>query len=62
MAYKITDITSIILDRSKPFDMRIKFMVDDYIAESIPVTQMKANETFAMINKKWWEAIEKLNK
>ena len=62
MSYTITDITSIMLDRTKPFDMRIKLMVGDHVAESIPVTQTKANATFAMINKKWWEAIEKLNK
>ena len=60
MAYTIKDVTSILLDRTKPFDMRIKLMVDDYVAESIPVTQIKANETFNMINKKWWEAIERL--
>ncbi len=59
MSYKISDITSIILDRSKPFDMRIRLMVGTHVAESIPVKQTKANATFAIINRKWWEAIEK---
>ena len=59
MSYKITDITSIVLNRSKPFDMRIELMVDNHVAESISVTQTKAWETYTMINDKWWKALEK---
>lgn len=60
--YDITDITSIELDKSKPFDMRIYLKVGEYIAESIKVTQTKADSTFAMINRKWWEALEARDK
>ena len=56
----ITDIYSIELERTKPFDMRIN-LKDKFgtTLESISVKQNVANETLALITEKWWQAIER---
>jgi len=59
---EIEQITSIVLDRTKPFDHNIKLMIDDYVAETISVTQINGYATLMSINKAWFQAIEERKK
>ena len=60
MGFKITDVHSIELDRTKPFNQQIHLKdKTGYIMESIPVKQNVANETLQLITDKWWAAISK---
>ena len=56
----ITDVHSVELNRTKPFDMRINLKDETgYILESIPVKQNVANETLQLVTDKWWQAIQR---
>ncbi len=56
----ITDVYSIELDRTKPFDMKIHLKdKTGHILQSIPVKQNVANETLQLITERWWKSILK---
>jgi len=57
---KITDVHSIELDRTLPFDMKIHLKdKTGYILQSVSVKQNVANETLQLITDKWWAAIKR---
>ena len=55
---EISKITSIELDRSKPFNHKIYIKQGDFIAEVIPVTETEGTAVLQKINDAWWKAIE----
>ena len=54
---EIDKITSIELDRSKPFNHVIKIKQDNYIAETIPVSETQGNQVLQQITEAWLKAI-----
>lgn len=56
----ITDVYSIELDRTKPFDMKIHFKDNTgFILDSISVTQINADQVLQLVTNKWWAAIQR---
>lgn len=56
---QINKITSIELDRSKPFRHVIRIKQGDFTLETIPVKETNGNEVLQIVTKAWLEAISK---
>jgi len=55
---QLTDITSVELDRSKPFKHVIRLKNGDTTLEVIPVTETQGDAMLQKITKAWWDAIK----
>lgn len=54
---QLTDVHSVLLDKTKPFDMVIQLKDETgHLLETIKVTQLNADHMLNLITKKWLDA------
>ncbi len=56
---ELHEVTSIILDRTKPFEQCIRLKIGEHTEELLPVKQTNATYMFEVIYKKWIKAVER---